>query len=117
MKMSKGTVEISTASNIHIRKAAPFNSFTIENVVADLNEAAEKSNFQNFNDEPITFEFIKLLDESSYGNKIKEMVFKMNNFKNVSFTMSTSLDEKERIYFRAWSKFWIELTKLGYRIK
>lgn len=117
MKASKGTIQITIFSVIHIRKAFPFNGFEKEQVLNDLNTAALNSNFLDKNGKIMTFKFLELADENSYGNLIKDMSFQFIDFPGVHFTMSFSDDENERNKFRSWSKFWTELTKIGYKVK
>ena len=117
MKASKGTIQITTFSSIHIRKAFPFDGFEKDAVLADLNQAAINSNFLDSNNEVMTFKYLGLTEENSYGNIIKVMSFAFNNFPGIHFTMSFSKDEAERNRFRSWSKFWTELTKIGYKVK
>ena len=117
MKASKGTIQITTFSSIHIRKAFPFDGFEKDAVLADLNQAAINSNFLDSNNEVMTFKYLGLTQENSYGNIIKDMSFAFNNFPGIHFTMSFSKDEAERNKFRSWTKFWTELTKIGYKVK
>ena len=56
----------------------------------------------------------------TFVNNIKlkvNFIFAFNNFPGIHFTMSFSKDEAERNKFRSWSKFWTELTKIGYKVK
>ena len=118
MRPSKGTIEISTFSSIHIRKAAPFDGFTKENVEADLSTAAKIADFHDKNGNVMKFKFIDDIKTNSYGNVIKEISFQMIDYPGIHFTMSLpTATEEEQKQFRAWSKFWTELTKLGYKVK
>lgn len=117
MKSSKGTINITTFSTIQIRKGYPFENFSKETVLSDLIYAATLANFKNAKDEIMNFEFIDFTDEHSYGNLIQVLTFRMIDFSGIHFTMSFSENEHERNKFRSWSKFWTELTKIGYKVK
>lgn len=118
MKPSKGTIEISTFSVIRIRKGFPFDGFTKENIENDLINAACDAKFHDKNKKIMSFKFLNEIETTSYGKLIKEISFQMKDFSGIHFTMSLpTASEEEQSYFRSWSKFWTELTKLGYKVK
>jgi hypothetical protein len=115
---SKGTINLSIRSIIDIRKSAPFDNFEVENVLSDLSLAATNANFKDSNDNIMTFKFLEMTNENSYGNLIKIMSIQMINFPAVHFTMALpTASEEDQKKFRSWNKFWTELTKIGYKVK
>ena len=118
MRPSKGTIEISTFSTIHVRKAFPFDGFTKENVETDLNNAAEITKFHDKNGNSMKFKFLDEVQVNSYGNVIKDISFQMIDFSGIHFTMGLpTASEEDQKKFRSWNKFWTELTKIGYKVK
>lgn len=115
-KSSKGIIKMTTSGLIPIRKSGSFESFTEENVLNDFIDAASKSNF-NFEFQ-VEKSLHSLPKTSTLGNEIKEIVLKIKNFNGISFMMSMPTSSKEdQEKFKAWSKFWTTLTKIGYNVK
>lgn len=115
-KTSKGVIKMTVSGIIPIRKSGSFESFTEENVLNDFIDAATKANF-NFEfqvEKPLH----SLPKTSTLGNEIKEIVLKIKDFTGISFMMSIpTASKKDQEKFKAWSKFWTILTKIGYNVK
>ena len=115
-RTSKGFIKMTTHGLIPIRKTGVFDNFTEMNILNDFIEAAKLAGF------PVTFEVFEPVHDlpvtSTLGNGIKEMTIKIVNFKPVSFMMSLpTAPQEDQQLFKAWSKFWTSLTKLGYNVK
>ena len=108
---SKGVITASTSNMIVIEKGSQFDDLKVNAVKADLEDAASSSNFNGDDGKLIDFIFVK-------GQDNGKLVFNMKNFAGVNFTDSfkTAPEERQNT-FKAWSKFWSHLSKLGYSIK
>lgn len=117
-KASKGVIDVSTCKSITIKKSAPFDEFKVEIIKADLENAAETSNFIGKDGKNIIFEFANQESSTSTGKEQRSISFMMTNFEGVNFADSfKTAPEEKQIAFKAWSKFWSHLSKLGYNIK
>lgn len=115
-KTSKGTIKMSTHGKIPVLKTGLHNDFTEENVLNDFNEAAKLSNFN------ATFKISKPFHElpkcTTLGNSIFCIEIEIENFTPISFMMSMpTASQEDQDKFKAWSKFWTSLTKIGYNVK